>query len=187
MPDPLLRMEARLYMDVFNDFNDFKILPWSKVGEDRGVYYPMRKTALRMMKQERRIQEYEQYKKEHSTTNNDQDDNDNNTSTPLQQLATNNNNEEKRQHQRKFAIRQTDRKAFGHTRSNKGTSYKEEVKNTAVFPVPDYDDVKNWNEKSWLKYAAPLELEAWFKEHPEDKPDGWVSPLKKKKDEKKTD
>lgn len=176
LPYPL-REELLFYMRVFNDYNDFQILPWHETGEDLGRYFPIRKTALRLMLREKNDQQYEKYvsesktKKQHPNNNKD------------------NNEKKKEKSSHDIGFRNTQRTISNRRKTGPGQErYTETIHNTAEFLVPDYEDVKNWDEKtSWMKYALPAELDEWYKKHPEDKPEGWVSPVREDTEQEKKD
>jgi hypothetical protein len=155
---PERRREIQMYLEIFNDYLDFKILPWSRHGHDKGVYYPIRKNALRLMKIEHSKQKWQAYEESQNPQQNQQQQSQNQES------------------EYGFAVRNSRREEKNRRKHARGETYTEVITNSATFPVPDYDDAVNWDEKSWLKYASPLELDDWYKEHPEDKPEGWVSP-----------
>lgn len=143
-------------MEVFNDYLEFKILPWHKWGQDHGKFYPVRKTAIRLLKNERTKQKWEEYERNQGITA---------------------EQEKEQKGELGFALRKESKKELSRTASSKGFTVKELVTNTAEFPVPDYDEAVNWDEKeSWKKYAAPLELDDYYNAHPEEKPADWVSP-----------
>lgn len=159
-----VRRDAARYVAIFNDYMDFKIRPWDKHGMDKGVLFPVRKNALRLLKQEIVVQKQAEWDEAHGNKQPDE-------------IIQEQQQDQQQQQQLQFAERRSARSEHNRTRySSAGEKYTEVIQNTAEFPVPTDNDVLNWNEDSWMKFAAPLELEAYFNEHPEKKPQGWVNP-----------
>lgn len=179
LPLPV-RRDVMRYLQIFNDFMDFKILPWHKHGVDKGQMFPVRKTGLRLLKAE--IVRFKQKRWDEAHGGNSD------STSPQQQLEEQQQSSDvaeqvhKIVHARKqgdlnqFATRHSDRQEVGRRKTARGESYTEVIHNTAEFPVPEIEDVENWDDNTWKKFASPYELEAHYLEHPEEKPEGWKGP-----------
>lgn len=168
-----VRRDVLRYLQIFNDYMDFKILPWSKHGYDRGRMVPVRKLALRLLKKEIVAFKQKRWDESHGVDTNGENDD---VKKETHQIEQQPSNDPSTSPSSSFATRNTQRQELNRQKTSKGESYTEVITNTAQFPVPSFEDVQNWSDDSWLAYAAPFELEAYYREHPEKKPAGWVNP-----------
>lgn len=155
---------------IFNDYMDFKIKPWGKHGYDKGKMYPIRKTALRLLKKEIVKQKQEDWDRAHNVDNKGERTHD------FDPFAEQVHDDVQNQDPNAYAVRETKREILSRTPTAQGERVVEQITNKAEFRVPTYEDVENWNDDSWIKFAAPFELEEYYTQHPERKPAGWISP-----------
>lgn len=173
-----VRRDAAEYLRIFNDYTDFKIKPWDKHGADKGKLFPVRKNALRILKKEIVLQKQAEWDKAHGgNEDNQQNQKDQQEYDHLPDPRELVESKQQTPTSQVFAERKSQRTERDRVKySSGGEKYTEIITNTAEFPVPGIEDVENWNEDSWMRYAAPLELEEYFRAHPEKKPPGWVNP-----------
>jgi len=170
-----VRREAAEYLRIFNDYTDFKIKPWDKHGADKGKLFPVRKNALRILKKEMVLQKQAEWDKAHgggSENNPQQQQEYDHLPNPRELIESQTPQKTSQFAERKSTRTERDRVKY----SSGGEKYTEVITNTAEFPVPGPEDLDNWTEDSWMRFAAPLELEEYFRTHPEKKPPNWINP-----------